>query len=245
MANPVPEEVAGGPGPQAGPAPAELRWPLSGCRAGSLTDLFSARALAELARAAAGAAGGAVALDLCGHVLQAAPGARPGVLQLGGDKGVPPEELRSLALHNGTLALRPGMGVVFSSLQPFAVVLEHVKLTRPAHRGSSAGARTMEEGGCCMVAFAGAGLDGLMRQCRVELSPAGPAGDSAHQVSMGVAAGEGARVVLEDVDVVGRQGACSSTTAACASFKGARLELRRCASGVWGCVPRLDVGSCV
>jgi hypothetical protein len=71
----VPEAHAGGPRANAGPAPVVVDWPLAGCRLDSLTDLFSPRALAELARVA-GPAGGAVALDLCGHVLQAPAGGR-------------------------------------------------------------------------------------------------------------------------------------------------------------------------
>ncbi len=43
---------------------------------------------------------------------------------------------------------------------------------------------------------------------------------------------EGARVVLEDVDVVGRQGAGKGLTIACMASSMARLELDRCA---WWC----------
>ncbi len=49
--------------------------------------------------------------------------------------------------------------------------------------------------------------------------------------NVGVFAQEGARVVLEDVDVVGRQGAGCSRTVACFSTTGGRLELIRCARG--------------
>jgi hypothetical protein len=172
--------AAGGPPANAGPAPVLLSWPLPGCRPGSLGDLFSARALAELAREA-GAAGGAVVLDLCGHVLQAPAGGRPGLLHLL-ESGVPPAGLRSLALRNGTLALRPGTGLMFSSTQPFDVSLECVKVTRLAPTSGSG--RAPAGGFHNMVGFAGA-VSGLMRQCRVELSPAGPAGDSVRQEVVG------------------------------------------------------------
>jgi hypothetical protein len=137
--------AAGGPPANAGPAPALLSWPLPGCRPGSLGDLFGVRVLAELARVA-GAAGGAVVLDLCGHVLQAPAGGKPGPLHLL-ESRVPPAGLHSLTLRNGTLALRPGMGVAFASKQPFAVSLDWVKLTRPAPTsGSGAGCRRVHEG---------------------------------------------------------------------------------------------------
>jgi hypothetical protein len=201
-----------------------LSWPLPGCRPDSLADLGSARTLAELA-CAAGAAGGAVALELGGHTLQAPAGGRPMMLQLL-ESGVPPAGLRSLALRNGTLALRPGMGLAIQSSQPLAVSLERVKLTRPAPSGSGRVPRAPDCQGLCMLAFGGA-VNGRVVQCRVELSPAGPAGLSVRQVSVGVVAKEGARVVLEDVDVVARQGAGSSLTAACAARGGARVELNR------------------
>jgi hypothetical protein len=50
-------EAAGGPEVVVGPAPLLLTWPLPGCRPDSLADLFSARALAELARVARTAGG--------------------------------------------------------------------------------------------------------------------------------------------------------------------------------------------
>jgi hypothetical protein len=230
MAAPAAEK-SGGPGAQAGPAPVMLSWPLPGCRPDSLADLFSPRALAELARVA-GAAGGAVVLELGGHTLQAAAGGGRGVLHLL-EGQEPPAGLRSLALHNGTLALRPGMGVAFASRQPFAVSLERVKVTRPAPTSGSARASSRAAlgpggGTIAMVSFGGA-VSGRMVQCRVELSPAGPAGNSRLQVSIGICAQEGALVVLEDVDVVARQGAGSSLTFACESTLGARLELIRCA----------------
>jgi hypothetical protein len=225
MAATAAAEAAGGPGQ---PPPVVLMsWPLPGCRPDSLSDLCSARTLAELARVA-GAAGGAVALDLGGHTLQAPAGGRAGWLDLL-EGGVPPAGLRSLALRNGTLALRPGLGLVVCSIsQPFAVSLEHIKLTRPAPSGSGRAPRAPGNIGSSMVTFAGAGLSGRMVQCRVELSPAGPAGDSVHQGSHGLSAQSGARVVLEDVDVVARQGASCSMTLACAALGGARLELNRC-----------------
>ncbi len=46
-------------------------------------------------------------------------------------------------------------------------------------------------------------------------------------MSSGICAYSGARVVLEDVDVVGRQGAGGTMTVACMAFDGARLELNR------------------
>ncbi len=223
MAAHAPEAGGGG---RSGPAPAMLSWPLPGCRLDSLTDLFSPRALAELARVA-GAAGGAVALDLCGRVLQAPAGGRPGALYLLAG-GVPPAGLRSLALRNGTLALRPGMEVVFSSKQPFAVCLEHVKLTRPAPIG-----KVQRFGGraaMAIVAFDGP-VSVRMVQCRVELSPVGPAGYSVREAAVGICAELGAHVVLEDVDVVARQGAGSTMTFACAVARGARMEVNRCARG--------------
>jgi hypothetical protein len=202
---------------RAGAAPAVLSWPLPGCRADSLGDLFSACTLAELARVA-GVAGGAVALDLAGHTLRAAAGGRPGRLELLVG-GVPPAGLRSLALRNGMLALRPGLSVVFASSQPFAVTLEHVKLTRPAPApGSVAGARVQRSEvvgdfagpsliacPCPMVAFAGAGLSARLVVCRVELSPAGPAGDSMRQMAVGVGRHAGWRVLA------GRRGGTAGT----------------------------------
>jgi hypothetical protein len=137
----------------------------------------------------AGPAGGAVVLDLGGHTLHAPAGGRPGPLQLLAG-GVPPAGLRSLALRNGTLALRPGMGVAFGSWKhPFAVSLEHIKLTRPAPGGSSsAGASTAPGAGSVpMVVFPGT-VNGRMVQCRVELSPAGRAGHSHLQGSVGISA---------------------------------------------------------
>jgi hypothetical protein len=226
------------------PAAAVLSWPLPGCRPDSLGDLFSARALAALARVA-GAAGGAVALELGGHVLQAPVGGKPGLLHLL-ESQVPPAGLRSLTLRNGTLALQPGTGVAFACTQPLAVCLERVKLTRPAPSGSGsvAGRRAPGFGGggkgppiTAMVTFACA-VSGLMRQCRVELSPAGPAGDSVRQEACGVCAQDGALVVLEDVDVVARQGAGATLSTSCMAFSEARLELDRCAwwCGVVGCM---------
>jgi hypothetical protein len=205
-----------------------LTWPLPGCRPDSLADLFSPRTVAALARVAA-AAGGAVALELGGHTLLAPAGGKPGPLHL--LEGLePPAGLHSLALRNGTLALRPGWGVAFASMQPFAVSLERVKLTRPAPTGSSgAGSRAPlapDGGNTPMVAFSGA-VSGRMVQCRVELSPAGRAGNSALQAAVGICAQDCARVVLEDVDVVARQGAGRSNTTACLAAVGARLELHR------------------
>jgi hypothetical protein len=231
MAAPAAED-AGGPEAQAGPAPVVLSWPLAGCRPDSLADLFNPRALAELARVA-GAAGGAVVLELGGHTLQAAAGGGRGHIQLEGQE--PPAGLRSLALRNGTLALRAGWGVLICSKQPFAVSLERVKITRPAPTGS-AGASSravLGPGGgyIPMIAFGGAGVSGRMVQCRVELSPAGPAGNSRLQVSIGICAQQGALVVLEDVDVVARQGAGGSRSCACGATTCARLELIRCARG--------------
>jgi hypothetical protein len=156
-------------------------WPLPGCRPDSLADLFSPRAVAELARAA-GAAGGAVALELGGRTLHAPAGGRPGDLNLL-NYGVPLAGLRSLAIRNGTLALRPGMGLVFGSTQPFAVSLEHVKLTRPAPGGSVSGRAPGSVTSSSMLTFGGR-VSGRMVQCRVELSPAGPAGMSLHQTSV-------------------------------------------------------------
>jgi hypothetical protein len=131
--------VEAGPAAEAGPAPVLLSWPLAGCRADRLADLFSARTVAELARVA-GAAGGAVVLDLGGHVLQAPAGGRPGLLSLLQGAELP-AGLHSLALRNGTLALRPGIGVAFASTRPFAVLLERVKLTRALPSSSSGGGR--------------------------------------------------------------------------------------------------------
>ncbi len=73
----------------------------------------------------------------------------------------------------------------------------------------------------------------------MELSPSGPAGHSCRQMAMGVTVCNGAHVVLEDVDVVGKHGAGGSLTAACTATTGARLELNRCAGtgGAHG-VPR-------
>jgi hypothetical protein len=182
-------EAMGGPEAEAGPAAVALSWPLPGCHPESLGDLFSTRALAELARVA-GAAGGAAQLDLCGHVLQAPAGGRPGQLHLLKSKA-PPAGLRSLALRNGTLVLRPGVGLAFVSIQPFTVSMERVKVTRPAPTsgsGSPSGKAQHApdaEAGRSMVAFSGA-VSGLMRACRLELSPAGPAGSSMRQMSAGV-----------------------------------------------------------
>jgi hypothetical protein len=174
---------AGAAAAEAGPAPAWLSWPLPGCRADSLGDPFSAGTVAELARVA-GPAGGAVALNLCGHTLQAAAGGRQRLVCLL-ESLVPPAGLRSLALRNGTLALRPGMGLLFASNEPFAMCLERVKLTRPAPIGNSAAGRRAPDCGClAVVAFQGA-VSGLMRACRVELSPAGPAGYSSRQTAVG------------------------------------------------------------
>ncbi len=53
------------------------------------------------------------------------------------------------------------------------------------------------------------------------------------QVSAGICAQSGARLVLEDVDVVGRHGAGSSLTIACMAAHGARLELNRWARHVY------------
>jgi hypothetical protein len=186
MAASLAPEAAGGPGVEAGPAPVVLSWPLPDCRPDSLTDLFSPRALAELARVA-GPAGGAAVLELGGHTLQAPASGKRGKLQLLEGR-VPPAGLTSLALRNGTLALRPGMGVAFSSKQPFAVSLEGVKLVRPAPTGGSGtGSReVLAHGNTAMVSFMGGAVSGRMVQCRVELSPAGTAGDSALQVSVGV-----------------------------------------------------------
>ncbi len=163
-----------------------LSWPLPGCRVDGLADLFSARALAELARVA-GAAGGAVVLDLGGHTLKAPAGGRPEPLQLL-KGGVPPAGLRSLALRNGTLALRPGMGLVLDSGPPFAVCLERIKLTRPAPTGGGSGGRVnraTDPEGDQMINFKGPGLAGRMVACRVELSPSGQAGFSKLQVPGG------------------------------------------------------------
>jgi hypothetical protein len=227
--------AAGGAGLGSGPPPAVLSWPLPGCHSDSLYDLFSACTVAELA-CAAGLAGGAVVLELGGHTLHAPAGGRPGWVHLL-EGQVPPAGLRSLALRNGTLALRPGTGLAFSSNQPFAVSLERVKVTRPAPvgSGSGAGARealAAEDKAAIMVAFDGA-VSGRMVQCRVELSPAGPGGNS-----VGVGAQKGARVVLEDVDVVARLGAGCGQTVACHAITGGRLELNRCAGcgGAW-CAP--------
>jgi hypothetical protein len=179
-------EAAGG----AGAASAMLRWPLPGCRPDSLGDLFSARTLAELARVA-GAAGGAVALDLGGHTLRATAGGRPVMLRLL-EALVPPAGLRSLALRNGTLVLRPGMGLEIASNEPFAVSLEHVKLTRPALIGGSGSAgRWQAVNTSPMINFAGASLTARLVVCRVELSPAGPAGSSIRQAAVGGGAAPG------------------------------------------------------
>ncbi len=215
-----------------------LSWPLPGCRPDRLDDLFSPRALAELARMA-GAAGGAAVLELGGHTLQAPAGGGRKQLDLL-EGGVPPTGLHSLALLNGTFALRPGMGVAivsklqFVSTQPFAVSLKRIKITRPAPVGSARASRMAAlgpgGGNIPMIAFTG-DVSGRMVQCRVELCPAGPAGHSALQAAVGVLAEHGARVVLEDVDVVARQGASSSLANACLASTGARLELNRCARG--------------
>jgi hypothetical protein len=172
------------PEANAGPAPVVVGWPLPGCSPYSLKDLFSKRTVAELARAA-GAAGGAVVLELAGHVLQAPVGGRPGLLYLL-ESGVPPAGLRSLALRNGTLALQPGWGLEFASRQPLDVCLERVKLTRPAPTsGSGAGGRRAHDSASSDMVTFQAEVSGFMRQCRVELSPAGPAGNSMRQVSVG------------------------------------------------------------
>jgi hypothetical protein len=215
---------------QAGPAPVVLGWPLAGCRPDSLADLFSPRALAELARVA-GPAGGAAVLELGGRTLQAPAGGRPGALQLLEDWD-PPAGLSSLALRNGTLALRAGFGVAVCSTLPFAVSLEQVKITRPAPV-SSAGASSraaleLGVGNIATVSFVGAGD----AWCSAGWSCPRPAQRAtADSRPASAYAQEDARVVLEDVDVVARQGACSSLTAACAVTTGARLELIRCARG--------------
>jgi hypothetical protein len=202
--------------------PTVVRWPLPGCRFDRLHDLFSVRALAELARAA-GATDGAVVLELGGHTLQAPAGSRLGWLYLF-EACQPPAGLRSLVVRNGAFALRHGIGLAFESERPVAVCLERVKLTRPAPGGT--GRRVPVT--CDMVNFAGA-VSGVMRGCRVELSPSGPAGFSSLQMAVGVVAHDGAHVVLEDVDVVGKQGAGRSLSTACIATTGARLELNRCA----------------
>jgi hypothetical protein len=176
------------------PTAALASWPLPGCRPDSLADLFSARTVAELARMA-GAAGGAVALELGGHTLRAPAGRKPELLCLL-EGGAPPAGLRSLALRNGTLALRPGTGLMLRSSQPLTLCLERVKITRPAPSGGSGAggkaARVPEEG-TSVVTFGGE-VRALVRACRVELAPGGPAGDSVRQAAVGVRATDTAQV---------------------------------------------------
>jgi hypothetical protein len=226
MAAPAHEAPVGaGAGQPGEPAPAVLSWPLPGCRPDSLADLFSARTLAELARAA-GAAGGAVVLELGGHTLRAPVGGKPETFELfRGEQ--PPAGLRSLALRNGTLALRPGTGLIIASKHHFAVSLERVKLTRPA---PSRAVHMSSDNSVSMLIFFGSGMSGRMVQCRVELSPAGLAGKSKRQAAIGVHAEGGARLVLEDVDVVARQGAERCLSVACLAT-GSWIKLDRCGSG--------------
>ncbi len=177
--------------PQPEQPPAMLDWPLPGCDAGSLNDLCSARAVAVLARAA-GAAGGGVALNLSGHTLVARGGSKAGPLHVLGARG-PPLGLRSLALRDGTLVLRPSMGLAFvSDHEPLAVLLERVKLTRPVPGAAGSGAggrappRTPGASEHQMLSFMGPEVSGRMVACRVELSPGGRVSASKPQVTGGV-----------------------------------------------------------
>jgi hypothetical protein len=154
------------PPPQLGPPAVLLDWPLPGCGEASLTDLCGAGAVAELARVAG--AGGSVALDLGGRELATPAGGQLQELRL---LCGPLAGLRSVALRNGTLSLRPGQGLVFEPQAPLQLTLERVKLVRPAPLNMER--RPPKGGQEGMLAFVGPHAEGRLAACRFELAPAG------------------------------------------------------------------------
>jgi hypothetical protein len=157
-----------GPPPQLGPPAVQLDWPLPGCSGVNLADLCGPGAAAELARAAG--AGGSVALDLGGRELATPAGGRQELRLLCG----PLAGLRSVALRNGTLSLRPGQGLVFHPQAPLQLTLERVKLVRPAPLNMER--RPPKGGREGMLAFLGPHAEGRLAACRFELAPAGQVG---------------------------------------------------------------------
>jgi hypothetical protein len=158
---------AEGPSPQLAPPAVLLDWPLPGCGEANLADLCGAGAAAELARAAG--AGGSVAQDLGGRELATPAGGKAQLLLrlLFGPLAV----LRSVALHNGTLSLRPGQGLVFQPQAPLQLTLERVKLVRPAPLNMER--RPPKEGQASLLEFVGLHAEGRLAACRFELAPAG------------------------------------------------------------------------
>jgi hypothetical protein len=161
---------AEGPPPQLAPPAVLLDWPLPGCGEASLVDLCGAGAAAQLARAAG--AGGSVALDLGGRELATPTGGKVQLLlrllcrPLAG--------LRSVALRNGTLSLRPGQGLVFQPQAPLQLTLERVKLVRPAPLNMER--RPPKDGQPRMLTIIGEHAEGRLAACRFELAPAGQVG---------------------------------------------------------------------
>jgi hypothetical protein len=157
---------AGAPAPHLAPPAVLLGWPLPGCGEASLSDLCGAAAVAELARAAG--AGGSVALDLGGRELAAPAGGKLQELRL---LCGPLARLRSVALCNGTLSLRPGQGLVFQPQAPLQLTLERVKLVRPAPLNMER--RLPKDGQAGMLEILGPHAEGRLAACRFELAPAG------------------------------------------------------------------------
>jgi hypothetical protein len=159
---------ADAPPPQLAPPAVLLDWPLPGCGEASLDDLCGAGAVAELGRAAG--AGGSVALDLGGRELATLAGGRQELRLLCG----PLAGLCSVVLHNGTLSLQPGQGLVFGPQAPLQLTLQHVKLVRPASPAEEL--QPPKDGSPQMLAFVGPHADGRLAACRFELAPAGQVG---------------------------------------------------------------------
>jgi hypothetical protein len=181
-----------GPPPQLAPPAVLLDWPLPGCGEASLVDLCGPGAVAQLARAAG--AGGSVALDLGGREL-ATPAGGKLPLQLELLCG-PLAGLRSVALRNGTLSLRPGQGLAFQPQAPLQLTLERVKLVRPAPLNMER--RLPKDGQPGMLAFGGPHAEGRLAACRFELAPAGQVGPDVRHDSdwqVGVGSGAGAYVI--------------------------------------------------
>jgi hypothetical protein len=170
---------AEGPPPQHAPPAVLLDWPLPGCGEASLVDLCGAGAAAELARAAG--AGGSVALDLGGRELATPAGGKLQLLLrlLCG----PLAGLRSVVLHNGTLSLRPGQGLLFEPQAPLQLTLERVKLVRPAPLNMER--RPPKDVEPQMLTFLGSHAEGRLAACRFELAPAGQVGPDVRHDCMG------------------------------------------------------------
>jgi hypothetical protein len=158
-----------GPPPQLAPPAVLLDWPLPGCGEASLADLCGPGAAAELARAAG--PGGSVALDLGGRELATPAGNKLQELRL---LCGPLAGLRSVALRNGTLSLRPGQGLVFQPQAPLQLTLERVKLVRPAPLNMER--RPPKDGQQRMLTFLGPHAEGRLAACRFELAPGGQVG---------------------------------------------------------------------